>query len=98
MKMKKEHFDHLQKTITKFLDEQGKSHVITMYETGNFPRSERVKNLQKRFCFDLLDHSGLTQYVCTHLYPYLNDDHIYTALKTICPEITKGWDTKNPRQ
>ena len=65
--------------------------LIGIYETGNFPRSDRVKDLQKRFCFDMWNASGGTQYACDTLYDYLNDDHIYTALKHICPQVTKRY-------
>lgn len=33
--------------------------------------------------------AGLTPWICDNLYPYLNDDHIDTALRRIVPPINK---------
>ena len=90
MKIKKEHFDHLQTSINQVLaqyNDQGQ--LVAEYEQGLFPRSEKTKDLQKRFCFDLLYGAGLNKFVCDELYPYLQDDHIYTALKAITPTINR---------
>ncbi len=90
MKIKKEHFDHLQTSINQVLAQyNNKGQLVAEYEQGLFPRSEKTKDLQKRFCFDLLYGAGLNKFVCKELYPYLNDDHIYTALKAITPKITR---------
>ena len=92
MKIKKEHFDHLQTSINQVLaqyNDQGQ--LVAEYERGLFPRSEKTKDLQRRFCFDLLFGAGLNKFVCDELYPYLNDDHIYTALKAIVPEVSRNY-------
>jgi len=92
MKIKKEHFDHLQTSINQVLDKYNdQGQLVAEYEQGLFPRSEKTKDLQRRFCFDLLYGAGLTKFVCDELYSYLNDDHIYTALKTIVPSVSRNY-------
>ena len=87
MKITTKHFNHIKTEIEKVLVNY--PNLVSEYETGNFPRSEKVKDLQKRFCFDLMYGAGLNKFVCSELYSYLNDDHIYTALKKICPTLNK---------
>lgn len=92
MKIKQEHFDHLQTAIDQVLAQYNdKGQLVSEYERGLFPRSEKTKDLQRRFCFDLLFGAGLTKFVCDELYPYLNDDHIYTALKAIVPKVSRNY-------
>ncbi len=91
MKIKPDHFQHIKKAIEDTIEKHGEKLIVDAYESGNFPRSDRVADLQKRFCFDLLYGSGLNSWACDSLYPYLNDDHIYTALKAICPKVTKNY-------
>jgi len=89
MKIKQEHFDYMKSVIDDFL----KRHpdIPSIYENGDFVRSDKVKNLQTRFCFDVMYMAGLTPWVCSTLYGYLHDDHIHTALKKICPKVEKKY-------
>lgn len=89
VKIKPEHRDYLKSKINLVLIEQAQ--LPALYEAGNFPRSESVKDLQKRFCFDLLNLAGLVPWVCTEIYPYANDDHLYTALKSVCPTVVRKY-------
>lgn len=41
----------------------------------------------KRYQWDMTWKAGLSAYICDTLYPYLNDDHIQTALNRIIPAI-----------
>jgi len=72
--------------------------IVEDYEAGKFPRSDKVKDLQKRFCFDVLYFSGckLGDGVGIHgdinLYAYAHNEHLYTALKSFCPKVTKKYD------
>lgn len=92
MKIKKEHFDHLQTSIDQVLAQyNNQGQLVSEYERGLFHRSEKTKDLQRRFCFDLLFGAGLNKFVCDELYPYLNDDHIYTALKAIVPKVSRNY-------
>jgi len=65
--------------------------LVDEYERGKFARSYKVKDLQRRFCFDLTYGAGLSQFIVGTLYTYLNDDHVYTALKRICPTVERKY-------
>lgn len=85
MKMKPEHVGIIRTAINSVLTAD--PGLPGRYREGDFPRSDRVKDLQKRFNWDLLWKAGLSKFVSQELYPYLNDDHINTALKQICPKL-----------
>ena len=87
MKIKPEHFEHLKTEIEAILSKYDR--VTEEYEKGQFPRSEKTKDLQRRFCFDVLFGAGLSRWVSDNLYPYMNDEHLYTALKAICPKLER---------
>lgn len=87
MKIKPEHFEHLKTEIEAILSKYDR--VVDEYERGHFPNSEKVKDLQRRFCFDVLFGAGLSRWVSDNLYSYMNDDHLYTALKAICPKLVR---------
>ena len=87
MKMKTEHYTYMETKINQYLSKH--PHLVHQYETGQFELSDRVHNLQTRFNHDLAYGAGLTGFICDNLYPYLEDRHIKTALKKICPTITK---------
>ena len=89
MKIKSEHVDHLRGEIAKVLEQF--PDAVEAYETGNFHNSDRVKDLQKRFCFDLLHAADMHRYVCDVIYKYANDAHLYTALKAVCPTVTRRY-------
>ena len=91
MKITKENYIYLQTAINNVLAEY--PNISKEYETGQFPRADRVKDLQKRFCFDLLFGAGVSQWVSQKLYSdnAMNDEHIYTALRSICPTVTKRY-------
>lgn len=67
--------------------------LVQKYETGQFDRADKVKDLQMRFCWDLFymakDHYPPS--LIKSLYEYLNDTHIYTGLKFICPRVTRKY-------
>jgi GH24 family phage-related lysozyme (muramidase) len=86
MKIKPNHYAFMNDAIQKVLTDN--PNAVVNYQSGNFPNSDKVKNLQKRFCYDLAYAAGLSRFFCSTLYEYANDDHIYTALRNICPRIT----------
>ena len=90
--MSQDAFEHIKAEIDKVLDKYGKEKLINEYETGNFARAEKVKDLQVRFNADLAYGAGLNSFFCS-LYREegLNDSHIQTALKAICPKITRKY-------
>ena len=77
MKMTKEHFDHMEKTITERHNELKTSKPVQYAEYINSGHSS------KRMRWDMLYGAGLTRFVCDTLYTYLDDDHIDTALRNI---------------
>jgi hypothetical protein len=87
MKIKPHHFIILETEIKKIL--VSNPDIVSIYESGAFSKSDKTNDLQRRFCFDILYSTNLTSWVCNMLYTYLNDDNIYTALKKICPTITR---------
>ena len=89
MKMKPEHYRHLERVIAEVLEAH--PGAVDEYERGRFSRSEACTDLQQRFCFDLLHAARIGSWMNAELYPYLNDAHIYTALKAICPKIERKY-------
>lgn len=89
MKIKKAHYQKIETAINDVLNNY--PGLVNEYETGKFPRADKVKDLQKRFCFDLCYGAGLNSFICSELYQYMNDDHLYTALKRICPKVKKRY-------
>jgi|TARA_R110002094_G_scaffold153354_5_gene140901 hypothetical protein len=92
MKMTKAHYIELKQAIdTVLTSHNSKGELVRAYEAGEFNRSNVTKDLQRRFCFDVLWGTGLSSWVCKELYEYLNDDHLYTALKSLCPIVSKQY-------
>ncbi len=89
MKMQARHYEQMKNAVDKVLLDR--PDAVSDYEQGLFARSEKVKDLQKRFCFDMLYISGFMRQNSRELYDYLNDDHIYTALKRIIPKVVRRY-------
>lgn len=87
MKIKPEHLEHIKTECLKIVNPQ----LIAKYETGEFPRSDKVKDLQVRFNHDIFNYMIPSKWVCDNLYPYLHDDHIASALRSFMPKITKKY-------
>jgi len=69
MKMTREHYEFLKEAIKK-----NESKVIFRFD---------CTLSDMRYRWDLLHISVPSKWICDNLYPYLNDDHIDTALKSI---------------
>lgn len=78
MKIKPEHYTYMKQAISNVNVEAIKERIAL----GNAP-----KDYAMRLRFDCLYASGLTAWVCDTLYSYANDNHIDTALKSICKEL-----------
>ena len=78
MKMRTEHRDTLRDTIA----------PIDTPER----RADYVKQgfSSMRYRWDLLYAAQASNWICSTLYPYLNDGHIDTALRSIVPPIHHG--------
>lgn len=89
MKVKPEHREYMQKRIEEYL--RNHPDMVKRYETGNFPRSDKVKDLQARFNADLFYAAGMCNWECDVLYKYANDTHINSVLRSICPKVVKRY-------
>ena len=81
MKMKPEHFAHMKAEITKLDRERVAAHKAAL------AYDPRVKDLDKRFRWDLSHAARLTPWICDNLYSYLDDTHVDTALRAIVREL-----------
>lgn len=75
MKMQTAHFDYIAEKIAA-LDSP---YLRGVYRNAGLSL--------KRYQWDVTYQAGLSAYICDTLYPYLNDDHIQTALNRIIPAI-----------
>ena len=90
MKIKPEHLERMRVAVQKVLDIN--LGAVERYERGNFPRADMVKDLQKRFCFDLMwAVRAFDKELLNDMYAYMDDGHIYTALKKICPKVERKY-------
>ena len=71
MKMKHEHFKELENAIVPIMN------IIPLDAYKDAGLTE------KRYRWDLCHKANLGNFICRTLYPYLNDDHIDTALRKI---------------
>ena len=93
MKIYPEHYDALKQAVQDTFEEYGKENVIADYEQGKFARADKVKDIQKRFCFDIL-HAACVDDLLAEIHEYANNDHIFTALKRICPVVERKYKTR----
>lgn len=80
MKIKTQHYDHMMNTIRDFMEKNCQAINDHMEELKD---DQRVKDHGKRLRWDIANASGLIPWFCSDLYPYMNDDHIDTALRHI---------------
>lgn len=91
MKMTPEHYAHMLEALRRRMTTITPQQLRTYFE--HLAHDPRVADPHKRLRWDLLWSSGLTTWVCDTLYPYLNDDHIDTALRRAMQELTTAHDT-----
>lgn len=63
--------------------------IRAKYVAGDFPRADKVKDLNKRFRWDLLwmaDGVRRREWI-GRVYQYANDEHIDTALRSLIPTL-----------
>lgn len=73
--MTKEHFDHM-------------AAAIGALDTPALRAAYREQSTSLRgYQWYLVRAAGLIPFICSALYPYLNDDHIQTALNRIVPTL-----------
>jgi hypothetical protein len=75
MKMRPEHLEYLRVKIAPL-------------DTGTMREASKCRrHSNTRYAWDLLYKAGLSGWICANLYPYLNDDHIDTALRALVPPL-----------
>lgn len=87
MKMSKEHFELLKSEIDNYLSLN--PGMVWDYENGNFIKSDKVKILQVRFCWDLYWKTSVSKN--PDIYLNYTDKHIQTALNKICPKVKRKY-------
>lgn len=75
MKVKPEHYNHIKEEILK-VHSTALQQAYTMYNISH-----------RGYCFDLLYRAKLSAWLCSNVYVYANDDHLYTAIKHILNEV-----------
>ena len=93
MKFTKEHLLVLKKEIDPILEKY--PNLVQEYENGLFPRADKVKDLQRRFCFDIFWSTGIKigDGIGTSgdIIGDYTHDHIYTAVKSLCPKVVRKY-------
>ena len=90
MKITDQHVQYMRDKI-KPLDTQS---LRKTYAEGRIENADKVKDLDKRYRWDLLWAAGLSDFLVKVIYKYAHDDHIDTALKAIVPKLEKTDDSK----
>lgn len=91
LKIKPEHFEALKKAVKTVLEKNPEA--VERYETGQFLRSDRVKDLNTRFRADVARVAITSSEELSYdlLYEYMNDDHLHSAMKRLVPNITRKY-------
>lgn len=81
MKIYKHHYNFIKDKIKEMAKQKGVqiSKLKEIYENNGLTL--------RRFVFDLSYAAKLTNFICEHIYPYANEDHLYTALKKAAKDI-----------
>ena len=83
LKIKPEHFQYIKDKIA----EQDTQARREQYRSRNFKNADKVKDLDKRYRWDLFCYAVPVKFVCDVLYKYLDDNHLDSALRQIVPEL-----------
>lgn len=83
MKITPEHYQHLKNAIRlSHTPERVAAHRAFIVKEG------RAKDVDMRLRWDLAYSSpGLSAWISANIYPYANDDHLDTALRSIMREV-----------
>lgn len=81
MKIEPEHYQHIKQAIAGIDKDLLSAHIQNVKESGKY------QILEKRIMFDCLDYVVSPTWICDNLYSYMNDDHLWSALKKINKEL-----------
>lgn len=93
-KIQGEKLRRLKKFIEDRIESVGWQRIKSAYESGRFPRSEKVRDLNVRLRWDLLwsaNNNGARELIAQFYRDGLNDSHIDTALRQIVPTIQRKY-------
>ena len=82
MKITQSHYDHMRDAIATI-----PMHTIAEYRE-DLKSDPRVRDLDMRLRWDLLNATVGSRWVCDNVYPYANDTHVDTALKRIMNSLS----------
>ena len=77
MKIRPEHYNHMKSAIADLDPAKVAAHKEALTHDA------RVKDLEKRFRWDLCHAAIPPSWICDNLYSYMDDTHIDTALRSI---------------
>jgi hypothetical protein len=80
MKIKAEHYSHMLESMRVL------SPKIAAY-SQTLKQDTRIKDFNKRLRWDWFNAAVKCSWTCAEVYPYANDSHIDTALKSIVSEL-----------
>jgi hypothetical protein len=83
MKITPEHKAIIKDYIRAYVDK----HNMTLGEIVDAYEMQGLS--ERRMCFDLIYAAGLTRWVCLSIYPYANDDHLYSTTRRAVRELVK---------
>jgi len=81
LKMRPEHFELIKNTF------QSNSNKIRLHRNWLRLLNKQPKDLEKRLRWDFFIMTLGSKWLCDNLYPYLNDDHIDSALRQVMETI-----------
>ncbi len=90
MKIKPEHYATVKlsiETLIKSFVETHGSQALDRYALRLKDSKAQVRDMQKRFRWDLLYTAVSSNWICDNLYSYMDDSHIDTALRSIVDEL-----------
>jgi hypothetical protein len=92
MKINKEHMTLIKSTFDKLISYIPLDTMILAYETGDFTRSDAVKDLNKRFIWDIVwALKGYDKEAMSIIFDTYNGNHIETAIKSLVPKLQRNY-------
>ena len=85
MKIKPEHYAAIVAGMRATVERLGMEHVLKYRD--DLRTVPHVGDPEKRFRWDLFRAAGLITWACDTLYPYANDTHIDTALRSAVSDL-----------
>lgn len=81
MKIKPEHLAYMEAAISKIPANKVAAHRQFIVNEG------KAQDVEKRLRWDLSYYAGLSAWISDNIYPYANDEHIDTALRSIVGKL-----------